>query len=226
MIQNLKDLFIYQLQNLYASENYMLTELPVMIEKAQHGSLKNALDHHLRVTKEQKERLEKVVSLINKNDSEQQVQLNKEHVCKGMNGLIEEANNTFEAGVEKDVTDRAIIAFIQKMEHYEISSYGTAIAYAHQLHMPKAAELLRETLNEEYEADDLLTALATAGFNKEAIPEDAKLIDETSSGPGTDNNEPTESSSQIHITERTINSPGGRAGTSHRSYGSGESRGH
>jgi len=85
--------------------------------------------------------------------------------------------------------------------------------------------LLNETLEEEYEADDLLSALATASLNKEAVHENLR----TFSSPGNDSKSSDESNgniSEVHITERNINSPGGRAGTSHRRYGTGESRGH
>lgn len=205
----------------------MLTALPAIIEKARHHSLQNALNHHLNITKEQKNRLEQIVQLLNKNNTKEQIHLNPEHVCKGMMGLTNEANEIFELGLQKEVTDAAIISLVQKMEHYEITSYGTAIAFANQLQMTKAEELLDETLNEEYEADDLLTALAAASLNREAVSEDIKLSrDKTKSDAGTSDNDSAEGSAQVHITERTINSPGGRAGTSHRRYGNGESRGH
>ena len=226
MINDIKDLFIYHIQNLYISEEHMLNALPAIIEKAQHTSLKNALNHNAKVTAEQKERLEEIADLINKNQGEKQIELQTGHMSKGMTGLIEEANDLLEKGIAKDVTDAAIIALVQRMQHYAISGYGTALAYANSLHMSKAAELLNETLNEEYDTDELLTALAKAGLNKEATPENKLKTDETSSDKGTSDNDLSESNSQIHITERTINSPGGRAGTSHRGYGSGESRGH
>ncbi|HLL43110.1 MAG TPA: hypothetical protein VK369_08235, partial [Segetibacter sp.] len=96
---------------------------------------------------------------------------------------------------------------------------------AHQLHMVRAEELLKESLNEEYEADDLLTALATASFNKEAVAKHKENVDQSDTNVSSED-EPSESTSKVNITERTINSPGGRAGTSHRGYGSSESRGH
>jgi ferritin-like metal-binding protein YciE len=223
MIKDLKDLFFYHLQNLHSSEKQMLKALPSLIEKVQHDSLKNALKHHLKVTKEQKERLDKTVDSIK---NEQQIELNQDYVSKGMTALIEEANDILEGGLEKDVTDAAIIACIQKMEHYEISCYGTTIAYARQLHLNKESEILSESLQEEYDTDDLLTALATASFNKEAMPENLQQIAEANSDTDVASEQSAGSDSQVHITERTINSPGGRAGTSHRGYGSGESRGH
>lgn len=226
MIKDIRDLFIYQIQNLYSSEIHMLAALPAMIEKAHHHSLKNALNHHLNITKDQKKRLEQIVQLLNQNRTEEQIQLKQEHICKGMRGLKDEANDIFESGLQKDVTDAAIIAFVQKMEHYEITSYGSTLAYAHRLHMAKAEELLHETLNEEYDADDLLTALATASLNKEAVTENTTAFEEADKDNNKSNDELSEGPAQVHITERTINSPGGRAGTSHRRYGTGESRGH
>lgn len=225
MIKDLADLMLHHIQNLYAAEEHMLQAMPSIIEKVHHNSLKNALNHHLNLTKEQKERLEKIVQLLNQKSMQKNVKLNMEYTCKGMTGLIEETNDIIQAGLEKDVTDAAIIACIQKMEHYEISAYGTALAYANQLQITKAQELLNETLNEEYEADDLLTALATASLNKEAVQQDIESVNQADNNTSANDNK-SESTSKIHITERTINSPGGRAGTSHQGYGSGESRGH
>ena len=226
MINDLKDLFIHHIQNLYAAEIHMLAELPAMMEKVHHRSLKNALTHHMNLTNDHKERLEQIVRLLNEHAGQEQVQLNRDSISKGMMGLIDEAKDIFAAGLQEEVADAAIIACIQKMEHYEITSYGTALAYAGQLHLPKAQELLKETLNEEYDADDLLTALATASLNKEAVTKDANPFSVDDSSDDKTDTEPSESPAQIHITERTINSPGGRAGTSHRRYGTGESRGH
>lgn len=226
MIKDLADLLMHLIQNLNAAEEQMQQAMPAIIEKVNHSSLKNALTHHLNLTTEQKKRLEQIVQLLNQKNKEKPVELNAGYICKGMSGLIEEANDILKGGLEKEVTDAAIIACVQKMEHYEISTYGTALAYANQLHLAKAEELLNETLNEEYEADDLLTALAAASLNKEAVHQDIEGVNEANSDSSSESNEPSESTSQIHITERTINSPGGRAGTSHRRYGNGESRGH
>ena len=224
MIKNLADLLMHHLGNLNAAEEQMFEALPAIIEKVHHSSLKNALNHHRNLTTAQKKRLEQIAQMLQKR-TEESLKLNPEHICKGMVGLIDEMNDVLETGLEKEVTDAAIIACVQKMEHYEISTYGTALAYAHQLHMAKAEELLKESLNEEYEADDLLTALATASFNKEAVPQHIENVDRSDTNVSSED-EPSESISKVNISERTINSPGGRAGTSHRGYGSGESRGH
>ncbi len=225
MIKDLQDLLMHLIQNLNAAEEHMSEALPAIIEKVHHSSLKNALNHHLNLTAEQKKRLEQIAQMLQQKRTEESLKLNPGHICKGMMGLIEETNDILETGLEKEVTDAAIITCVQKMEHYEICTYGTALAYAKQLHLVKAEELLNETLNEEYEADDLLTTLAMASLNKEAVPQDIENVDQSDSQESSED-ESSESKSQVHITERTINSPGGRAGTSHRRYGSGESRGH
>src|SRR4051812_48232114 len=124
MIKTLSDLLMENIQNLYSSEDVMLQHMPFLMEKVNHNSLKNALNHHLSLTEEHKERLLKIASLINENKTEEHAKLNSQHVAKGMTGLIEEAKEILEKGLEKDVIDAAIIAAIQKMEHYEISSYG------------------------------------------------------------------------------------------------------
>jgi ferritin-like metal-binding protein YciE len=224
-INNLVDLLIYQVQNLYAAEEQMQKAMPAIIERAQHSSLKNALQHHLQLTEEQKDRLQQVMQLLQRNLPDTSAVLSQGQQSKGMTGLIEELNEVSSLNLASDVTDAAIIAYVQKMEHYEISTYGTAHAFAKQMHLHEAENLLSETLKEEYDADDLLTALATAALNKEAIPEALQA----------DNNLQSEDNyigdvesrpAKVSISERSINSPGGRAGTSHRRYGSGESRGH
>lgn len=233
-IKDLGSLLLHHLQNLYSAEVQMQRTMPLLVEKAHHPSLQNALKHHLSLTEEQTKRLEKVAQLLQEKTNEAgkkgdlqvdfAAELKKEYTCKGMAGLIEEANELLGKKLAQEVIDAALITCVQKMEHYEISTYGTALAFAEQLHLPKAAALLEETLDEEYDADDLLTALATSALNKEAEPEgineDQKDIPEVE--PATIK----ASKSTEHITERNINSPGGRAGTSHRRYQSGESRGH
>ncbi|CAA9521605.1 MAG: hypothetical protein AVDCRST_MAG96-2955 [uncultured Segetibacter sp.] len=225
MIKNLADLLMRLIRNLSAAEDHMFNALPAIIEKAQHTSLKNALNHHRNLTAEQKKRLEQIAQMLLPKETEELLQFNPDSICEGMMGLIKETNDILESGLAKEVTDAAIIAYVQKMEHYEISTYGTALAYARQLRMVKAEALINETLNEEYEADDLLTALATASFNKESVPQYIEPTPDADAVMDSEDDQ-SENTAQVQITERTINSPGGRAGTSHRRYGSGESRGH
>lgn len=226
MINTISGLLMQMMRNLYASEMLMLQELPAIIEKAKHTPLKNAINHHLSLTEQQIQRLEKIASLINERNVDVPIKSNENYVSKGALGLIEETKEMIETGLEEDVVDAAIIAGILKMEHYEIISYTTALAFAKQLKLSKVEALLNETLDEEYEADNLLTALANATFNKEAISREIAVPKEESTDKEKSDDEQTGDSSLVHIDERTINSPGGRAGTSHRGYGTGESRGH
>jgi ferritin-like metal-binding protein YciE len=228
-IKDLEALLTYQIRNLYSSEEQILQLLPVIINKVKHRSLKNALKHHLELTKKQKSRIEEISKLLNEQriDSGKIEILDSKYVCRGMQGVIDEANELLSEGLSEEVTDAAVIACVQKMEHYEISTYGTAVAYAVQLHHHKVELLLTETLNEEYDADDLLTALATASLNKKAAPDEIVNEDEeTNSTNEEDNDTSMENKEKVSISERSIKSPGGRAGTSHRRYPTGESRGH
>ena len=146
--------------------------------------------------------------------------------AKGITGLIEEAELLLSSTLSREVTDSAIIACVQKIEHYEICTYGTAHAFAMQLQLKSVEGLLLETLEEEYAADDLLTALATSAFNKESAPEPNEQ-DKPGENEKDDLGAASErSGGKTSINERNVNSPGGRAGTSHRRYPSGESRGH
>jgi ferritin-like metal-binding protein YciE len=232
-INDLEDLLMHHVKNLYAAEIQIFEAMPSIIKKVQHSSLKNALSHHLGLTQEQKKRLEKIYKLVNEKSTkaaktEGHSTLDAGYTCRGITGLIEEATEVLNRNLSADVTDSAIIASVQKLEHYEICTYGSALAFAVQLKLHQVEILLRESLDEEYDSDDLLTALATAALNKEALPLGMNASDQQSGKESEEDNftEPGEHSHKVSISERTINSPGGRAGTSHRRYGSGESRGH
>lgn len=177
---NLKDLFNHEILDLYSAEKQIIEALPEMIDLAYSVQLKNALQEHLQVTKTHKERLEKIYELVSDNKEETESIIDdkgffsrlfggvSEPKCKGTEGLINEGKKIANENMTPEVRDAAIIASAQKIEHYEISGYGTALAYARQLNMEFAATLLDETLNEEYEADDLLTELAVGQLNIDA----------------------------------------------------------
>ena len=233
LIEDLESLLFHYIQNLYVAEKQIAEAMPAIIEKAQHQSLRNALQHHITISKKHSTRLNTIVNLLHENKSkvaskkEYETTVKESTVSSGIAGLIKEADELLNQSIDKNVNDAAIIGCVQQIEHYEICAYGTALAYATQLNLHKAAGLLRETLDEEYDADDLLTALAVAALNKEGIPdgweeESAKEPAANETGTGVPENIHTGES----ITERTIHSPGGRAGISHRRYPNGESRGH
>ena len=170
---NLRDLLQHEIDDLYSAEEQIIDALPKMVEKATDSQLKRALNEHLQVTKRQKERLEKVKQLMEKNNQERSEPGFLEKLfgggkCKGTEGLIKEGEKLMGENMDSKVRDAAIIAAAQKIEHYEISGYGTARAYAMQLGLNEVEQLLTETLNEEYKADNDLTALALFDVNLQA----------------------------------------------------------
>jgi ferritin-like metal-binding protein YciE len=170
-MKDLKDLLKHEIQDLYSAEEQIIAALPKMIEKANNPQLKKALEDHLNVTETQLERLDQIKASFG--DQEQKKGgifglFAGSQKCKGMEGLITEGEKVMGENMTPEVLDAAIIACAQKIEHYEICGYGTARAYARELELYEVAELLEETLDEEYEADDLLTDLAVGDINMEA----------------------------------------------------------
>lgn len=176
-LNDLRELLKHELNDLYSAEVQMIDALPDMIKNASHKELKAALSGHLKVTNTQKARLDKVRGLLNDSKEAKKEKgffanlfsgkEGEEH-CKAMEGLIKEANSMMGEDMTPEVKDAAIIAAAQKAEHYEISSYGTAKAFAMQLGLKDVAQLLNTTLDEEYAADDSLTKLAVGKVNLEA----------------------------------------------------------
>jgi ferritin-like metal-binding protein YciE len=169
---NLRDLLHHEIQDLYSAEEQIIEALPKVIAKAGDRELKKALTDHLKVTREQQQRLDKVKKLLGTETPEQKSFLERIFgsgtKCKGTEGLIKEMEKMMAEDMDPKVLDAAIIAGTQKIEHYEISGYGTARAYARELGLTAVAKLLEETLNEEYAADDALTSLALNKVNVEA----------------------------------------------------------
>jgi ferritin-like metal-binding protein YciE len=170
-MNSLSNLLAHEIVDLYSAEEQIIEALPQMIGKTQNQDLKKALKEHLRVTEQQKKRLEKVHKLIQQEDGSSEEELGDSE-CMGMKGLIEEGKKAMEEEMEPDVMDAAIIASAQKIEHYEISGYGTARAFARELGLNEVEKLLQQTLDEEYLADDLLTELAVGHVNDEAEGEE------------------------------------------------------
>ncbi|HEX6333128.1 MAG TPA: DUF892 family protein [Flavisolibacter sp.] len=172
-MNDLNDLFRHEIQDLYSAEEQILEALPKMIEKATHPELKKALSNHLKVTREHKQRLSKIQDqLMGGSEENDQGLLSRlfkgRQVCRGMEGIIAEGEKIMKEDMAPEVMDAAIIASAQKVEHYEICSYGTARTFARELNMESIARSLEQTLNEEYYSDDLLTQLAESRINKQA----------------------------------------------------------
>lgn len=162
-LNSLRELYMEQLKDLYDAEHQIIKALPKMIEAAQAEELKDALNEHLDITKEQASRIEQIFKNLGEKP--------KGEKCKGMQGVIQEGNDLVSKIENEDLRDAAIIASAQRVEHYEIAGYGTARTYAELLGEQDARELLQQTLNEEEEADQVLTNLA-GDINTEAMEEE------------------------------------------------------
>ena len=165
-LNTLKQLYIEELRDLHSAENQLLKALPKMAKGASSDELKLAFENHLDQTKVHVERLEEIFERLDETP--------KGKTCQAMKGLVEEGSEILEEEGEESVLDAGIIAAAQKVEHYEIASYGTVRTFAQLLGEDEAAELLQETLDEEGEADKLLTQLAQEIVNPEALLEDAE----------------------------------------------------
>ena len=148
-IHNLEDLLLHHLLSLQQAEELQIALLPSIIDQAKHKSLKNALSHQLVLTKEHKSRIRKVLAQLPKQSATASGVVSN----KVMQAMLDDANELLASKPDATVNDAAIISCIQQMEHYEICMYGTALAYAHQLHYHKIEQSLKETLEEEYDAD-------------------------------------------------------------------------
>jgi ferritin-like metal-binding protein YciE len=165
-IPSVDKLFENELKDLYSAESQLVKALPKMAKAAESADLKKAFTSHLAETKGQVERLRKVGELVGAKLTGKK--------CKAMEGLLEEGEEVLDADGPGAVIDAALIAAAQRVEHYEISGYGTARTLAEHLGHDKAAKLLQQTLDEESAADEKLTkisvgaVLPAAGTNGEA----------------------------------------------------------
>jgi ferritin-like metal-binding protein YciE len=146
------ELFRDELQDVYDAEKQIIQALPKMAEAAENEELRTAFEEHLDQTREQVKRLEKVFQTIGEKP--------KAKTCEGMQGLLKEGDKMIAEISKSPVRDAAIIGAAQKVEHYEISAYGTLRTMAEMLGQQDAAELLEETLEEEKATDDTLTEIA------------------------------------------------------------------
>ena len=159
-IKTLDDLFVHTLQDIYYAENQIAKALPKMISKATDPQLKKGFENHLAETQTQIKRLERVFEMHG--------QPVKGVTCAAMDGILEEATETMGDVADKDVLDAAMLASAQAVEHYEITRYGTLIAFAKQLGRPDCAGVLQENLDEEKATDQRLTAIAESRVNRQA----------------------------------------------------------
>ena len=159
-IKTLDDLFVHQLQDIYYAEKQITKALPDMIAKATSPDLKAGFEKHLSETENQIKRLEQVFEMHGAKAKTVQ--------CPAIDGIIKEANETAGEVDDPRVLDAALIAAAQAVEHYEITRYGTLIAWAKELGRADCASVLAETLKEEEATDRKLTQLAEGGVNLQA----------------------------------------------------------
>lgn len=160
--ENLKELFVEELKDIYDAEKQLVKALPKMAKAAESEELRDSFEEHLEITRMQVGRLEEVFKLLG--------MAARGKTCEGMKGLIEEGQEAMEE-LEGSTLDAALIASAQKVEHYEIATYGTLATFAEVLEMEEAKELLGQTLEEEKEADEKLTGIA-GQINYEAETEE------------------------------------------------------
>jgi ferritin-like metal-binding protein YciE len=161
-IKTLDDLFLHGLQDIYYAEQQIVEALPKMVEKAKNARLKQGLQTHLGETKNQIKRLEQVFEMYG-----QEAQAKK---CPSIDGLLKEGEEVMGDVADDDVLNVAMIGAAQSVEHYEISRYGTLIAWAEQLRRRDCAGVLKKNLAEEKATDKKLTAMAEGQVNPRAAP--------------------------------------------------------
>jgi ferritin-like metal-binding protein YciE len=171
-------LYMDQLKDAYSAEKQLVKALPKMVKAATSPELRTALEEHLDVTRRQVQRLEGIFQDLGKPASGK--------TCKGMAGIIEEGQEVLQEDGDPEVIDAGIIAAAQRVEHYEIATYGTLRTFAETKGDTKAARILEEILNEEKEADERLTKIAESSVNVDArdVDEDEWDEDEASEGEG------------------------------------------
>lgn len=159
-IESMNDLFVHTLRDIYYAEQQIAKALPDMIDKATSAQLKKGFEDHLVETKNHAKRVEQVFKMHGVDV--------KGVDCPAIDGIIEEANDVAGEIDDKAVLDAALIAAAQAVEHYEITRYGTLIAWAKQLGRDDCASVLQKNLEEEKAADKKLTMLAESNVNRKA----------------------------------------------------------
>lgn len=144
-MESLKDVFVHELKDLYSAESQLVKALPKMAKGAINDDLRQAFEQHLQQTQQHVQRLEKVAEQCD-------ISLRGQK-CKGMEGLIAEGDSLLQEEDENEVRDAALIPAAQRVEHYEIAAYGSAVAFAKMLDMGEVESLLQQTLDEEKQAD-------------------------------------------------------------------------
>lgn len=160
-IMTLADLYLNQLQDMHSSERQIIKALPMMAKAANHKKLKTSLTTHLEETRKQLDRLNIILDDMGKGPGRK--------ICEATKGLVEEGAGMIDADADEEVRDAALICAAQKVEHYEIASYGCLCAFAKLLGRDADVKLLEMTLEEEKSTDQSLTDLAMSVINDKAL---------------------------------------------------------
>lgn len=161
-VMTIEDLFLNHLKDIYSAEKQLVKTLPKFASAVRSEKLREAIELHLQETEQQVKRLETILESLNAST--------RGPKCKAMKALIDEGNDVLDSDFQEAVRDAALIAVANKIEHYEIASYGTLVSYARQLGHGDAEQLLKLTLREEKQADEALTELAETEINVDAEP--------------------------------------------------------
>lgn len=160
-----KELLVEQLSDIHSAETQITQALPKMLDAASDPDLKKAFSHHLEETRAQIQRLEEAFGELGETPSGK--------ACQGMKGLLKEGEEALDKPLSGPLKDALLIANAQRVEHYEISAYGTAIAWAKELDLDEVADLLDESLDEESSADEKLGSIAEGGLLESGVNEEA-----------------------------------------------------
>lgn len=160
-IETLEDLFLDEIRDMYSAETQLVDALPELAEEADDEQLEQAFREHLTETQGHVQQLEKVCEILDEKPEGE--------TCEAMKGLVKEAKSMIKDLKDRKVADAALITCAQKVEHYEIASYGALIAIANQLGHTEIAEILSGILDEEKDADALLTRIAEGHVNEDAL---------------------------------------------------------
>jgi ferritin-like metal-binding protein YciE len=164
-METLHDLFTDEMKDMFSAETQLTKALPRMAKNATNPQLKRAFEQHLKETEEHVRRIERLAAELDIKPRGKK--------CMGMEGLIEEGKEVMNEAKDPDVMDAGLIGAAQKVEHYEISAYGTARAHAEQLGLTQAARALQGILEEEAKTNELLTQIAESMVNRQATTQGA-----------------------------------------------------
>jgi len=179
-IESLKELLVEELKDIYSAENQLLKAMPRMAKKVSNEELRAAFEQHQQETEGQVQRLEQIFEQLGEKPGGK--------TCKAMKGLIEEAKEMMGEDMDEEAMDAAMIAAAQKVEHYEIASYGTVRSWAKLLKEQEIVQLLQQTLDEEGATDKKLSKLAVSSVNLQAAKEEGDEDEEEMAGAGASGN--------------------------------------